>query len=130
MKVVINRCFGGFGISQAGYKRLIELGVPVRRYVQQKRDRKTGLWKPEPKNEGMVIFNDGIKQGMRVKYWLSCFRTHREDPLLVKMVEDLGQGANGEYADLRVVEIPDDIEWKIEEYDGMETIEEAHRSWC
>ena len=27
------------------------------------------------------------------------------------------------------VEIPDDVEWQIEEYDGTEHISEKHRTW-
>ena len=26
-------------------------------------------------------------------------------------------------------EIPDDVEWEIDDYDGIETIHEVHRSW-
>jgi hypothetical protein len=54
---------------------------------------------------------------------------YRADPRFVKVVEELGDDACGEYAKLVVVEIPDDIEWEIDEYDGYETIREAHRSW-
>jgi hypothetical protein len=28
-----------------------------------------------------------------------------------------------------VVEIPDDVNWQVEEYDGMEHIAEKHRTW-
>jgi len=27
------------------------------------------------------------------------------------------------------VEVPDDVVWTIENYDGMETIHEKHRTW-
>ena len=30
---------------------------------------------------------------------------------------------------LKVVEIPDGIEWQIEEYDGKEWVAETHRTW-
>lgn len=30
---------------------------------------------------------------------------------------------------LEIVEIPDDIDWYIDDYDGIETIHECHRSW-
>jgi hypothetical protein len=53
----------------------------------------------------------------------------RNDLLLVEAVESLGEEADGEYAELDIVEIPDDIEWEIEEYDGKEWVSERHRTW-
>ena len=53
----------------------------------------------------------------------------RNDPILVKVVEKLGKKANGTYADLEVVEVPDDVSWYVEEYDGIEWISENHRTW-
>jgi len=53
----------------------------------------------------------------------------RDDPVLVKIVEDLGAEANGGYAKLKVVEIPDDVDWFIDAYDGKEWVAEKHRTW-
>jgi hypothetical protein len=53
----------------------------------------------------------------------------RDDPELVKVVEELGDAANGRFAQLEVVEIPADVDWFIDEYDGSESIHEKHRSW-
>lgn len=53
----------------------------------------------------------------------------RADPELVAAVEKLGVAANGDFADLRVVEIPDDVEWEIVESDGLEHVAEKHRKW-
>lgn len=88
MKVVINRCWGGFGLSEKAMAMFKALG--------------------------------GDK--------LYCCK--RNDPILVKVVETLGEEANDEYSSLKVVEIPDDVDFYIDDYDGMETIEECHRSWC
>ena len=52
-------------------------------------------------------------------------RTH---PTLIKMIEE-GYNIDGGAADLKVVTIPDDIDWDIEEYDGVEWVAEAHRIW-
>ena len=53
----------------------------------------------------------------------------RDDPKLVECVEALGDAASGKYSLLKVVEIPNDVEWEIEEYDGCEWVSEKHRTW-
>jgi hypothetical protein len=53
----------------------------------------------------------------------------RDDPDLVAVVRELGAKANSRFADLRVVEVPDDVEWEIAEYDGSEHVAEKHRTW-
>ena len=53
----------------------------------------------------------------------------RNDPVLVQVVEELGEKSSGRHAELKVVEIPDDVKWKIEEYDGVEWVAEQHRTW-
>lgn len=53
----------------------------------------------------------------------------RNDPILIQVIEELGEKANGNVATLKIIEIPDDIEWEIEEYDGSEWISEKHRTW-
>jgi hypothetical protein len=53
----------------------------------------------------------------------------RNDPRLVKVVEDLGEASWGSFARLKVVEIPDDVEWFIHDYDGIEHVAEVHRTW-
>jgi hypothetical protein len=53
----------------------------------------------------------------------------RDDPLLVKTVLERGERANGRHSELKVVEVPGEIDWQIEEYDGKEWISEVHRTW-
>lgn len=53
----------------------------------------------------------------------------RDCPRLVAVVQALGERANGKYAWLKVVTIPDDVEWTVHEYDGAEWVAEAHRTW-
>jgi hypothetical protein len=53
----------------------------------------------------------------------------RDDPYLVTVVKDLGMGANGVHANLKIVTIPGDVDWQIQEYDGLEWIAEVHRTW-
>ena len=93
MKIVINKCYGGFSLSPAGTKRFRELGGKLAEYDEASR------------------------------------RSERNDPLLVQAVEELGEAADGTRAELKVVEIPDGVNWTIEEYDGREWIAETHRTW-
>ena len=126
MKVVINTCCGRFSLSQAAYKRLIELGVPEGPYIEEVFNTETQLYDPEPRNEG-IIFNE--RKGMQ-RYWGGYFITdNRSHPLLVQVVEELGEAANGDYAKLKVVEIPDGTGYSIDTCTGVETIHETHRSW-
>jgi hypothetical protein len=46
----------------------------------------------------------------------------RHDPLLVQVVEELGKAANDTYSDLRIVELPSGTKYRIDEYDGNETV--------
>lgn len=145
MKIVKNSCFGGFSLSDKAYEKLIEYGIPVRKYEKEEQNPDTGLYNNKPENnEGEVIFdrdlddeNDKISKTMRKlggRYW-DCFlnRHNRNHPLLVKVIEELGgghrTGASGQFSNLEVVEIPDDIEYEIDDYDGNETIREKHRTW-
>lgn len=54
----------------------------------------------------------------------------RNDPDLVAVVEELGELAEDHNTKLKVVEIPDNIEYFIENrFDESEYIAEAHRVW-
>lgn len=139
MKVVINKRAGeGFGLSEAAFEKLIEWGVPVKAYVEQRRDPVTREWLPEPSNEGEVIFdrtlspddpmNDALIR-MVGRYWTTWIRYDRAHPLLVRVVEELGAKAGGRHAELKIVDIPPDVKWEIKEYDGRETVVEKHRTW-
>ena len=58
-----------------------------------------------------------------------AYDNDRTNPKLIEVVEKLGKKANGQCANLEVVEIPDGIDWEIDEYDGYEHVEEKHRRW-
>ena len=78
---------------------------------------------------GIAYINILRTQRKKPLYEKDIEEINRDDPELVQMVEDLGEEANDVYSKLKVVEIPDGVEWEISEYDGFETVEEEHRSW-
>jgi hypothetical protein len=57
------------------------------------------------------------------------FDNDRSNPLLVEAVQKLGAKANSLYTTLKIVEIPDDVEWRVDAINGKEVIREKHRIW-
>lgn len=142
MKIVINTCYGGFGISQDAYKWLIKHGVPVKKYIQEKRG-SDGLYKRSEENSGEVIFDRKLSLGEEGPFndeeymkfmgrywdcWIDDYK-NRSHPLIIKCVEKLGKKSFGKHADLKIVDIPDNVDWEISDYDGREHIAEKHRTW-
>jgi hypothetical protein len=119
MKIVINACHGGFGLSTQAFDWLIEnKGWKVTDYTEDKR----GYVDPT----AQIIFSGSTWARYYLMHDGESFRTN---PDLIEMVEALESDANGRCANLRIVEIPDDVDWQISEYDGWERIAEKHRIW-
>ncbi len=143
MKVVINKCYGGFSLSSRAYERLIELGIPVRKYVTRDKSgssAKKALGPTEklifdtavsglPRTEDEVIELDVLRDFGTNRYLDLWTHAHRSDPLLVSVVEELGQDASGPRAHLVVIEIPDDVQYEICDFAGKEWVAEKHRTW-
>ena len=112
MKVVINRDFGGFGLSDAAIKRYAEIA---------------GLNLVSEKNAwgSYNYYKDHVSEDT----YFSDYDIPRNDPALAQVVEELDGDANGSSSSLKVVEVPDDVKWQIEEYDGVEWVAEVHRTW-
>ena len=100
MKVVVNRCFGGFCVSEDVYK---ELGIAWDGFG------------------GLYTYR---------KYSNMTTKDLRSDSVLITAIEKVGcEKASGRWAELEIVEVPEDVNWEIHEYDGSETIREVSRSW-
>ena len=110
-RVVINKCFGGFSLSNAAVQRYGELA---------------GL-NLVSKDKG--YYNQWYIDSVDDEKYFSMYNIARDDPILIQVVEELGEASWGGAAELKVVEIPDDVEWEIEEYDGQEWVSEVHRTW-
>ena len=141
MKIVVNRCFGGFGLSMKAIRRLAELkGHPVYFYIQSKysfRDGVDEFKRVEDESEVRLCVH-AVKNDLgdtcdnatiNDADFMNDRDIERNDPDLVKVVEELGEEANGQFAELDITEIPDDVNWEIGEYDGMEHVDEVHRRW-
>ena len=139
-RIVINTCHGGFGLSNDGVLRYLELcGVPVWSEVNNSLiPFKYWLVPPdgdrlnEPTAEEWGSMTMQERQAHNAKYAQQVFYDKdvaRDDPFLVQTVLELGERANGRHAELKVVEVPSDVDWVIDEYDGKEWVAEVHRTW-
>jgi hypothetical protein len=146
MKIVINVCYGGYSLSPLGIKEFAALkgkeayfftDDPNTPWNKQKyipidpTKAKPGLFFiafsiPNPND---YTENKKQQEELRKEYYLSCRPEPRTDKDLVTVVEKLGKAANGACAELKVIEIPDGIDYEIEEYDGIESVHERHLSW-
>lgn len=55
------------------------------------------------------------------KDWYSR-NVERDDQLLVQVVEELGKDACGSFAHLLITDVPAGTKWRIDEYDGSESV--------
>lgn len=111
-KIVINTEHGGFGLSD----RAVELLFELKKWKLVKQDRDLGF---------TMFYKDSIEESN----FFDERELERNDPELVQVVKTLKKEANGRFATLKIVSIPDDVEWQIEEYDGLEWVAEVHRTW-
>ena len=124
-EIVINKCYGGYSLSDEAVIFLakkkdphIELMEPVKFYG-------TKSWKKEREK-----FSCFLQPMYRGKVLLDHQdRENRDCSILIEVVNELGEKANGMCAQLEIITIPYGIEYEVEEYDGMEWVAEKHRTW-
>lgn len=136
-KVILNKCFGGFDVSKEAYmlyaKRkgltlyLYESEFINRKFIYKKVNDDNSIFRHyfiKDMGDNVEISNEDYE-----KYCLYLKDEHREDPILIEVVEELGEKASGRFGNLKVVEIPDDLEYVIDEYDGIETLHQKVEEW-
>jgi hypothetical protein len=102
MKVLVNECYGGYGIStEAGKLWLERKAIPYEIYED---------------GFHLIVFINGKKEYMR--NYIS-----RTDETLIEIFEDKGSKfVSGDLSEVALIEIPDGCEYDIHEYDGTEYI--------
>lgn len=100
-KIVINKCYGGYGLSDQALDWLKEKDA-FKNEEQYQREKDCF------KEHGMSFF----------------FGDDRSNPLLIECVEALKEKASGQCSNLVVEEVfgKEDVTFEIESYDGFETI--------
>jgi len=139
MKIVINTCWGGFGLSVAGEEEYLRRSGRIEKCTCDVTLPDTILLGSH--DFGCAVYETGEKmvaeswtgvewQADDTAYEDMYSQAFRADSILVAMVEEDSSLYGSSHAQLKVVEIPDGVEWQIKDYDGMEHIAEKHRIWC
>jgi hypothetical protein len=100
-KIAYNACFGGFSLSKKAilhYAQLKGLNITVEY---------EGLFGPHYKLDDKYFSHRDIP---------------RTDPLLIQVIEELGEEANGVCANLQIRDLPPGTKYRIDEYDGNESV--------
>lgn len=149
MKIVINSCFGGYSLSPCAIKELAkakgkdcyfftcDLKSDDYKSISLEEAENTFMWfvysVPNPQDYRLSerdpdgLFHSANKRAEEIS--LDYIINDRSDSDLISIIERLGEKANGKHAKLKIVEIPDDVDYVIEDYDGAEHIAEKHRIW-
>jgi hypothetical protein len=102
MKVLVNDCYGGFGIS-----------LEAELLYLQKKEISYELLE-EKFGVGKYLIN-GEETYLQLR---------RDDQVLIEVVEEIGsERASGSHAELSISEVPDGADYSIHEYDGTEYID-------
>ena len=108
-EIVYNACHGGFGLSDEAlllYAKLKEISV----YPETK-GHHTTFWLT-PKDKRTDTFGD----------ILSYYEIDRADPVLIQVIKELGEEAYGDFSKLEIVDLPEGTYYRIDEYDGLESV--------
>jgi hypothetical protein len=84
-----------------------------------------------------IVFNAayggfGLSKEAIARYWeirgetkpddWYVYEVNRADPILAQVVEELGAAANGDFARLAIRELAPGTQYRIDEYDGYESV--------
>lgn len=128
-KVVYNACYGGFNLSREACKRYWELqgkevwienGDFMDMFTVWLVPPEERLTKPEPWYSAPIEERIAYNKKHSEQTW-SDHNIVRHDPILVQVVEELGDKANGMCAKLAIEEVSGP--YRIDEYDGSESVE-------
>lgn len=143
MKIAVNKCWGGFSLSKEAQALYMEMkyGVDNVHYYtldnySGKKSNKEDFIKQGDADDIYITTTDCGEEfddysSLNID-WFEEYNDSiefRSDPVLIKVLEELGDDANGHSAAIEIVDVPDDANVYIDNYDGLETVREKHRRW-
>lgn len=153
-EVLINSCYGGYSLSAKAMARLAELNgktayffrislsaqnkyEPISQAEAQEDCFFSAFSIPNPAEflvgkKPWLEMDAKERTAFNAKYRdisLSSRPEPRDCKNLIQVIKELGEEANGAHANLKIVEIPANVDWQIAEYGGFEHVEEVHQAW-
>jgi len=144
-EIVINRCWGRFNLSHEAIMLYAKLSgfklypfVEIREKEGKKWSPTTDKYRPyvnelSKDNPYDLIFYTKKPLNKDGSYdnnsWFGDDDIERDDLNLIKVVKKLKEESYNSLSELKIVKIPFNIKWTIEDYDGMESVEEEHKSY-
>jgi hypothetical protein len=118
-KILINTAIGGYSLSSELIKAYLDV-----KNIEYDEHLETIFGEKE------IFFMDKNNPEHCYNYYV-INEVPRDDPTLIKLVEKLGiKRSSGNFASLKIVEIPDDVKWGIYcSETGEEHVYEQHRIW-
>lgn len=131
-KVAYNTCFGGFGLSHAATMRYAELkGVKIYPFVDVRMadnkpmdtKEKYRLATAKEADTQLCVHYCTTPEFSNDTYYSTWdMYQDRNDPILIQVIEELGEKANGQCAKIKLEELEAGTLYRIDEYNGRESV--------
>lgn len=132
-KIVYNGCYGGFGLSPAAQQAYAKRkGFELFFYKQtaySHRDGRDEYTKTTEADDSLFVSAVRVDAGEKPNKlpsghdeWFWDNDIPRNDPDLIAVIEEMGDAANGRCASLHIKELPKGTLYRIDEYDGSESV--------
>ena len=128
-KIILNKCYGGFDVSKKAYELYEKKkGLKLYAYTRNFENGKIKYRYSDGEDLFNTYFTKDFGNNVEIsnkdyeKYNLYLIDEEREDETLIEVIEELGKEASGRFGELKIVKIPDDSYFVIENYDGIETL--------
>lgn len=143
-KVAINNSICGLSLNLKAFERLLELGNEHAKREEERMNDYVKAAKKALANASDEEIEEGVDTSEGVFFrgddedWRKenftfyiPYDMSRDDSDLVKVVEELGRDAGSQFCrSIVIVEVPDNIDWYVDQYDGgSEFVREHHRTW-
>lgn len=125
-KIVYNACYGGFGLSHEAVMRYAEIkGITL--YTNKDKFGASYFLCPVEEYERIIAEEESTpvapgRFDRSSALYFSVRDIERTDPVLVQVVEELGEAASDRFAELCIYNVSPGTLYRIDEYDGMENV--------